>query len=181
MDRHTPMFAKAIAVASHAHHEQRRKASGEPYIVHPIRVAYLAIDAGLSEEAVCAAVLHDVVEDTHVNLKKIHSEFGKEVAELVSRLTKWWDDDAPQHVKDEGKIDYYSFIMGNPDSVNIKLLDRIDNLRDMKRMLPNRKKWAARYLSKTLNEISPLYAASNNRAIQELYTVTLDELMQALA
>ena len=171
----------AIAFAAEKHHSQRRKATGEPYICHPLRVAYLALDAGLSEDAVCAAILHDVVEDTDAKFDDLLPIATKEAISLISRLTKWWDDHAPQHVKEEGKIDYYRFIMGHPESINLKLLDRIDNLRDMIRVLPQNKRWATKYLAKTKAEITPLWIASDNAAIKELYAVTVAELEKKLS
>ena len=77
----------AVGFADRAHRGQWRK-SGDPYIVHPIEVAREAAKLGLDEEAICAALLHDVVEDTPVSLREIEDRFGKSVADMVEALTK---------------------------------------------------------------------------------------------
>lgn len=169
----TEKFFKAVKFATKAHHSQRRKASTDPYIVHPIRVAYLAKDAGLSDNAVIAAVLHDVVEDTDVGIVEIDMEFGSEVSNIVHRLSKWWGDSDEKSKKEAFKPVYYKKILECPEAVNVKLLDRIDNLRDMMLILPTQTRWAVRYLKKTEDEVTPILLASNNPAIQELYRGTL--------
>ena len=77
----------AIEMADSAHRGQTRK-SGEPYIIHPIEVARAVAKLGLDSEAICAALLHDVAEDTSVGLAEIEERFGKTVASMVDALTK---------------------------------------------------------------------------------------------
>lgn len=77
------MFARA----AHEAKDQRRKYTGEPYIVHPMAVATIVASVPHTDDMVAAALLHDTVEDTHVTLEDIESEFGEEVAELVFWLT----------------------------------------------------------------------------------------------
>ncbi len=77
----------AIGIATKAHAGQRRK-SGEPYITHPLHVASILIDWRLDIDSVIAGVLHDVVEDTSVELSVIEVEFGDDVAFLVDGVTK---------------------------------------------------------------------------------------------
>jgi (p)ppGpp synthase/HD superfamily hydrolase len=166
------LFFEAVQFATKAHHAQRRKSSTDPYIVHPMRVAYLAIDAGLSENAVCAAVLHDVVEDTDVEIAEITAAFPLATAKAVLALTKWWSDDLTPEDKSRYMSAYYQGILANQDAINIKLLDRIDNLRDMLLLLPKQTRWVEKYMNKTDNEFGPIYAASDNRMIQELFQGT---------
>ncbi len=78
---------RAYAVADSAHEGQTRL-SGESYISHPINVAALLIDLGLDTDSVCAALLHDVVEDTDISLDSIKASFGGDVALLVDGVTK---------------------------------------------------------------------------------------------
>ncbi|MEG2083880.1 MAG: HD domain-containing protein [Oscillospiraceae bacterium] len=73
---------------AHKSHEGQMRESGEPYITHPLSVASLLVDLGLDTESVCAALLHDVVEDTGVTLDEIKSKFGDDVTELVDGVTK---------------------------------------------------------------------------------------------
>lgn len=79
--------ASVFASAAHAAVGQKRKYTGEPYIVHPQQVALITMRLKGSPEMVAAAFLHDVIEDTQVTLDLITHEFGGEVAELVMWLT----------------------------------------------------------------------------------------------
>lgn len=79
--------ARVFATAAHAAVGQKRKYTGEPYIVHPTEVAAIVAEAGGTDEMVAAAFLHDVVEDTGVTLEDLQNEFGSDVANLVSWLT----------------------------------------------------------------------------------------------
>ena len=79
---------RSYALAEEAHRPQRRK-SGEPYILHPIAVAMIvANEIGLGVEPICAALLHDVVEDTDHTVKELRELFGDDVATLVNVVTK---------------------------------------------------------------------------------------------
>ncbi|GMA37748.1 RelA/SpoT family protein [Demequina litorisediminis] len=83
----TTLIERAYQVAEKAHRGQQRK-SGEPYIIHPIAVAQIIAEMGLPESVICAALLHDVVEDTSYPLETLREEFGDEVAEFVDGVTK---------------------------------------------------------------------------------------------
>src|SRR6266700_1500202 len=78
---------RALVIAQKAHEGQLR-ASGEPYIIHPVAVAEIVAEWGLDGEAMTAALLHDVVEDTQTPLGWIREQFGATVADLVDGLTK---------------------------------------------------------------------------------------------
>ena len=80
--------ARAFKFARAAHYGVRRR-SGEPYILHPIAVAKIASrEIGLGSTSICAALLHDVVEDTEYTVEDIEHQFGKKIAEIVAGLTK---------------------------------------------------------------------------------------------
>ncbi len=79
--------ARVFATAAHAAVGQRRKYTGEPYVVHPIEVSRLVDQIGGTSEMVAAALLHDVLEDTDVTFDVLEEEFGTSVAELVLWLT----------------------------------------------------------------------------------------------
>lgn len=175
------LVLRAAAFAAEAHRTQTRKGSPDPYINHPLRVAHEAARAGLSEEAIASALLHDVLEDTPVTREQLAARFPDRVTELVEVLTKWWPDDAPREVKAVGKPKYYGAILQDPDAMAIKLLDRADNLLDMVRTLPRMRAWAERYHSKTAREIQPIAEACPNRAAREAYGRALEELARALA
>ena len=67
--------------------DQKRK-SGEPYIIHPLQVAYILATLELDTDTICAALLHDVVEDTETTHEDLINEFGESVAEMVDGVTK---------------------------------------------------------------------------------------------
>ena len=74
----------AYEFAAKAHANQVRS-SGEPYITHPLAVSYILLELGMDTDTICAAMLHDVVEDTDVTLEEIKKLFGQDVAMLVDR------------------------------------------------------------------------------------------------
>ena len=78
---------KAYDFAKEKHGDQLRR-SGEPYIIHPVQVAYTLAELGLDESTISAALLHDVVEDTPITHEDIVREFGDEIAEMVEGVTK---------------------------------------------------------------------------------------------
>ena len=122
----------AFNMALDAHKDMRRK-SGEPYILHPLAVAQIvAEDIGLDATAVVAALLHDVVEDTHVRLEEIEKIFGKKVASIVDGLTKIsgvFEQGSSQQAENFRKM-----LLTLSDDVRvilIKLSDRLNNMRTL--------------------------------------------------
>ena len=82
------LITKAFNFARQAHKGVRRL-SGEPYIMHPIAVAQIACsEIGLGSTSICAALLHDVVEDTDYTVEDIENMFGAKIAQIVDGLTK---------------------------------------------------------------------------------------------
>lgn len=126
----TDLVIRASVFARRAHEGQTRKYGGDPYIAHPARVAgETALLPGATEETVAAAWLHDVVEDTAVTLDDIRREFGDRVAELVG-----WPTNPPKTAGENRaarKAKTSARLADAPgDAKRIKMLDRIDNLRD---------------------------------------------------
>ena len=80
------MLAKAFRFASEAHEGQCRK-SGEPFVAHPVEVAIILADLRMDVETLCAALLHDTVEDTSVTRDQVEAEFNPQVAQLVEGVT----------------------------------------------------------------------------------------------
>ena len=83
----TALIERAYAVAERSHEGQERK-SGDPYITHPVAVATILAELGLTPPTLAAALLHDTVEDTHYSLEQLREEFGEEIALLVDGVTK---------------------------------------------------------------------------------------------
>lgn len=129
----TKLVMKAYNYAVSHHGDQKRK-SGEPYIIHPVQVAYILSTLGLDDATICAALMHDLAEDTDVTIDDIAREFSHEIAELVNGVTKL------------GKINYVSaeeqqvenyrkmFLAMGKDIrvILIKLSDRLHNMRTLK-------------------------------------------------
>jgi (p)ppGpp synthase/HD superfamily hydrolase len=88
MSAYSVILEKALAVAATAHRDQVRKGSQVPYIIHPAHAAMILLKYQFPEEAVVAAVLHDVVEDTDVKLLFIETEFGAAVARIVDDVSE---------------------------------------------------------------------------------------------
>jgi (p)ppGpp synthase/HD superfamily hydrolase len=118
--------AKQFATQAHASIDQRRKYSGELYIVHPAAVVEIVRSVDHTEAMLAAAWLHDTVEDTPVTLEDIKREFGDEVAELVEMLTDVSrPEDGNRAVRKE--IDRQHTARASRAAKTIKLADLIEN------------------------------------------------------
>ncbi|MBD3627505.1 bifunctional (p)ppGpp synthetase/guanosine-3',5'-bis(diphosphate) 3'-pyrophosphohydrolase [Cyclobacterium sp.] len=129
------LIKKAFNVASEAHKEMRRK-SGEPYIYHPLEVALVCVEEiGLGTTSIISALLHDVVEDTDLELEDIEKEFGTKVAQIIDGLTKIagvFDYGTSQQAENFRKM-----LITLSDDVRvilIKLADRLNNMRTLDAM-----------------------------------------------
>lgn len=110
---YTPLTCKAMRIAYDAHHGQVDK-GGLPYVFHPYHLA----EAMEDEIACCAALLHDVVEDTAVTMAELEQEFPPEVTAVLKLLT---------HREEVPYFDYVRAIKENPIAVKIKLADIAHN------------------------------------------------------
>lgn len=81
------LLLKAYNYAKRYHQTQNRL-SGDKYISHPLEVAYILVDLELDDATICAALLHDVVEDTEITHEDIVNEFGEEISDMVAGVTK---------------------------------------------------------------------------------------------
>lgn len=122
--------AAAFAEQAHASIDQRRKYSGEPYIVHPRAVAELVAQHTDDPATIAAAWLHDVVEDTPVTIEQITERFGPDIAGLVSDLTNR-STKSDGNRKQRKAIDREHSAKADPRAKTVKLADIINNLSDL--------------------------------------------------
>ena len=129
----TRLIMKAYNLAAEKHRDQKR-GSGEPYIIHPLNVAYILASIGMDDNTLCAALLHDVVEDTDVTQKDLTEMFGQEISDMVAGVTKL---SAIQFATvEETQVENYRrmFLAMGKDIrvILIKLADRLHNMRTLK-------------------------------------------------
>lgn len=122
--------ARDFATHHHASIDQRRKYTGEPYIAHPAAVVELVRSVPHTEAMICAAWLHDVVEDTPATLNEVERVFGHEVATLVEMLTDVSKPTDGNRSKRKA-MDRDHTAKSSPQAKTIKLADLIDNTRSI--------------------------------------------------
>ena len=129
----TKLIMKAYNLAAEKHKDQKR-GSGEPYIIHPLNVAYILASIGMDDNTLCAALLHDVVEDTDVTGKDLTDMFGEEISEMVAGVTKL--STIQFATLEETQVENYRrmFLAMGKDIrvILIKLADRLHNMRTLK-------------------------------------------------
>ena len=128
--------AKVFATAAHAAVGQKRKYSGDDYIVHPARVASNVSYWGGTDNQIAAAWLHDVVEDTHVTINVIRNVFGDAVADIVDGLTDV-SVSSDGNRKTRKAIDRQHSANASADAQFVKCADIIDNSADIGANDPN--------------------------------------------
>lgn len=170
---------RAAAFAAAAHAGQTRRGLPDPYINHPLRVAWHAAEARLGEDAVVAALLHDVVEDGTRTWEDLRDAGVSDRAMTLARLlTKWWESGDEDAERD--KATYYARILDDDDAVALKLLDRTDNLQDVARIVADRREFAERYLKKTRREFAPLLERCRHAYVRDVFEERVAALEKAL-
>ncbi len=130
-------FDKAARYALDAHKGMIRKRSNAPYILHPFEVASIAATMTVDEDVLCAALLHDVVEDTDCTLEELREEFGDRVATLVAYETeKSYPDESPQQSWERRKIESLEDLRAcdDRDVFILWLSDKLSNMRSFARL-----------------------------------------------
>lgn len=154
----TKLIIKAYNYAKEKHGTQCRK-SGEPYIIHPVQVAYILADIGLDEATICAALLHDVVEDTDATHEDLVRDFGEEIANMVAGVTKLGELRYQASTEERQVENYRKMFLAMGKDIRviiIKLADRLHNLRTLKYLRRDRQIANAK-------ETMELYAPLANR------------------
>jgi GTP diphosphokinase / guanosine-3',5'-bis(diphosphate) 3'-diphosphatase len=146
------LVERAYDVAAYHHREQKRK-SGDPYITHPLAVAAILAELGMNTETLCAALLHDTVEDTPYSLEQLRADFGDEIAALVDGVTKL---DRVKYGEAAEAETVRKMVVAMSRDIRvlvIKLADRLHNMRTL-RYLPRVKQ--ERKARETLEIFAPL-------------------------
>jgi GTP pyrophosphokinase len=137
------------------HHKGQTRASGEPYLVHPLEVANILADMRLDEISVATGLLHDVIEDTLVELDVIRGSFGEEIAHLVDGLTKLAQI-SNQSREEQQAENVRKMLLAMVDDVRVvlvKLADRLHNMRTLQHLKPEKRR---RIAQETLDIFAPI-------------------------
>lgn len=132
MDRETELslLIKSLSFAAHKHKDQRRKdQAASPYINHPIALAEVLVNVGgiTDINTICAALLHDTIEDTETTPDELTATFGEEVSDIVMEVTD--DKSLSKEARKQAQIDHAANLSKQARAV--KLADKISNLRDV--------------------------------------------------
>ncbi|MEH6625537.1 MAG: RelA/SpoT family protein [Motiliproteus sp.] len=147
---------RAYYYAEQAHDGQRRK-SGEPYVTHPLAVASILAEMNMDHQSLMAAMLHDVIEDTNIDISGLSGQFGETVTGIVDGVSKL------THLHFETKAEaqaenFQKMVMAMADDIRVilvKLGDRLHNMRTLSVMPPNKQRRIAR---ETLDIYAPIAA-----------------------
>jgi RelA/SpoT family (p)ppGpp synthetase len=169
-DEQRSKINRAFEFGARAHRGQTR-ASGQPYISHPVAVAAIVAELHLDTESICAALLHDVIEDTPMSAEQIRSEFGNDVANIVEGVSKL--DQLSFHSRGDVQVESFRKMMlamvEDIRVILVKLADRLHNMRTLD-ALPSDKR--VRIAKETLE----IYAPISNRLGINWLKVELEEL-----
>ena len=147
-------------------HEGQTRSSGQPYIIHPLAVAFILLDLGMDTDTICAAMLHDVVEDTPATLDDLKKRFGQDVSILVDGVTKL--NKIPTFNREEQQAENVrKILLAMSQDIRvmiIKLCDRLHNMRTLKyRPLHKQRQTAL----ETMNIYAPIAHRLGIRAVKD--------------
>lgn len=124
---------KRAYIYSAVSHKGQRRLSGQPYLQHPLAVAYILAEMHMDEKTIVAGLLHDVIEDTMITIDELEELFNKEIVDIISAVTKISEKSFES--KEEQQADYYRRmilgISGNINVIMVKLADRLHNMRTL--------------------------------------------------
>ncbi len=146
------LLQRAYETAAYLHRDQKRR-SGDPYITHPLAVATILAELGMTAPTLAAALLHDTVEDTGYSLEELREDFGDEVAALVDGVTKL---DRVKYGQASAAETVRKMVVAMARDIRvlvIKLADRLHNMRTLSFMPPEKQEKKAR---ETLEIYAPL-------------------------
>src|SRR5437588_8505109 len=138
------------------HHTGQTRASGEPFLVHPLEVALVLAEMKLDSGAIAAGLLHDAIEDTEATREDIKKEFGEQIANIVEGVTKIDKIDAATSKEERQAENVRKMILAMVDDIRvvlIKLADRLHNMRTLEHLEPERQQQIAQ---ETLDIYAPI-------------------------
>ncbi len=159
-------IVKAYNLANGAHKEQKRR-SGEPYIIHPVAVAQILANMNLDADSVCAALLHDVVEDTEYTSQQIREMFGEVIEHLVDGVTKLGQISVNESAEERQNENVRKMFLAMSKDIRviiIKLADRVHNMRTLRFMPEEKRRYKAR---ETLEIYAPIAHRLGIRSFKE--------------
>jgi GTP pyrophosphokinase len=162
---------RAYVFSAREHRNQVRR-SGEPYLVHPLEVAYILADLHLDTASIVAGLLHDVVEDTLVSLGSVEEYFGRDVAHIVAGVTKISKIQFASQEQEQAE-NLRKMILAMVDDIRVilvKLADRLHNMRTLQYLEPVKRERIAR-------ETCDIYAPIANRLGIGRIKVELEDLV----
>lgn len=166
---------RAYQLAFQAHAKQQRS-SGEPYITHPLSVSQILADMRMDADTICAAILHDVLEDTPVQKMLLAKEFGEQVAELVDGVSKLTQMEFTSKAEAQAE-NFRKMLLAMTRDIRVilvKLADRLHNMQTLSSLTEEKKRRIAR-------ETLEIYAPIANRLGMHNFRVQFEELaFQAL-
>ncbi len=147
-------------------HEGQTRSSGQPYIIHPLAVAFILLELGMDTDTICGAILHDVVEDTPATLDDLKKRFGQDVAILVDGVTKL--NKIPRFNREEQQAENVrKILLAMSQDIRvmiIKLCDRLHNMRTLKyRPIAKQRQTAL----ETMNIYAPIAHRLGIRAVKD--------------
>jgi len=156
-DADQDFLRKAYVFSAREHRNQKRR-SGEPYLVHPLEVAYILADLELDSASIVAGLLHDVVEDTLTTIENVADNFGDDVAHVVSGVTKIskLKFSSSQEAEAENLRKMILAMVDDIRVILVKLADRLHNMRTLEHLSPDKRERIAR-------ETKEIYAPIANR------------------
>jgi len=164
------LLRKAYVFSAREHRNQKRR-SGEPYLIHPLEVAYILAEIRLDTASIVAGLLHDVVEDTLTTIEHVTENFGEDVAHIVGGVTKISKLKFARPGQEEGE-NLRKMILAMVDDVRVilvKLADRLHNMRTLQHLKPEKQ----RRISMETREI---YAPLANRLGMGRFKTELEDL-----
>lgn len=145
-------ITRAYRTAEHYHQGQTRK-SGDPYITHPLAVATILAELGMTETTLCAALLHDTVEDTSYTLAQLTADFGEEIASLVDGVTKL---DKVQYGDSAKAETLRKMIIAMSRDIRVLVIKLADRLHNMRTIGSLRSEKGKRIAKETIEIFAPL-------------------------